>query len=401
MRRPALCRFRRWLPLVSMALVLALWPTPGGVLLVLGAGLAVQVRLARCADRRCNDPNDADARADVPPHIRDWRSPAPSHAALYGHAGQGDRVLGRGFGEIGMGGPGFWTLLLRDGAVLPEVCSAAPLDLQEGRLRVVQARAGRGHTRALRVYDRAAQCVHALDAGEVNGLSLPDWWALAQADPAAASVHLRAACAQAAQTGHPATPLHRVHGLRVSRVRFPAPPAPLLTRLLPGGPCLQARLCLPADLRGAAEPLALLELPPYALFLDGQPSGLHVTDLDSVQAHPHGHCALRGVQLDADGLPHHSLWHVWAHGAWWHIDTVAWEPGPGGRAWALHLSDLDDEARTLHLALHDFSGGAADVAPTTPLQLAVSWRPVPLQLAPVGGQLRLRLRLPLPLGQRG
>ncbi|HEI9785621.1 TPA: hypothetical protein SLN38_005160, partial [Serratia marcescens] len=84
----------------------------------------------------------------------DWHS-QPIEMA---HAGDSDRQIG-GVGELGMGGPSFWTLLLRDGAIVHGAC-AAPQDVDDGKLRLIPTRSREGE--GLTVYEPAARMMYAL-----------------------------------------------------------------------------------------------------------------------------------------------------------------------------------------------------------------------------------------------
>ncbi|MGP2706613.1 hypothetical protein ACTVM8_27305, partial [Serratia marcescens] len=157
------------------------------------------------------------------------------------HAGDSDRQIG-GVGELGMGGPSFWTLLLRDGAIVHGAC-AAPQDVDDGKLRLIPTRSREGEE--LTVYEPAARAMYALPA-----LTDRELGALA-AGSVEALVRLRATCRQVE-----ATPLHLVRGLWVPQ--WVADPADRLEITLPSGRVLAARAMLPADLRQADDPAALL-----------------------------------------------------------------------------------------------------------------------------------------------
>lgn len=144
----------------------------------------------------------------------DWRS-QPIEMA---HAGDSDRQIG-GVGELGMGGPNFWTLLLRDGAIVHSAC-AAPQDVEDGKLRLIPTRSREGE--GLTVYEPAARMMYALPA-----LTDREQAALA-AGSAQALARLRARCRQAE-----ATPLRQVRGLWVPQ--WAEDPADRLAIALPSG----------------------------------------------------------------------------------------------------------------------------------------------------------------------
>lgn len=104
-----------------------------------------------------------------------------------------------------MGGPSFWTLLLRDGAIVHGAC-AAPQDVDGGRLRLIPTRSREGE--GLTVYEPAARAMYALPA-----LTDRELEAVAGGS-AEALARLRASCRQAV-----ATPLRQVRGLWVPQGR--------------------------------------------------------------------------------------------------------------------------------------------------------------------------------------
>lgn len=171
-----------------------------------------------------------------------------------------------------MGGPNFWTLLLRDGAIVHSAC-AAPQDVDGGKLRLIPTRSREGE--GVTVYEPAARMMYALPA-----LTDREQAALA-AGSAEALARLRARCRQAE-----ATPLRQVRGLWVPQ--WAEDPADRLAIALPSGRALAARSMLPMDLRHADDPAALLHAPPYELLLDNRPTNFFVCDLDRVAESPAG-----------------------------------------------------------------------------------------------------------------
>jgi hypothetical protein len=315
----------------------------------------------------------------------DWRSFPLTPEALMTQPMGVDRQIG-GVGEIGMGGPNFWTMLLADGAILGGVCGPVR---NAGALRTALTQDRQGLR--LQVYDVEAQVIHTLTAG--RGRMTPDDLDAAVAkSPSEAEPLLREACRHAVETVR----LHSVHGLRLPIDSGPAP-EPLLTRALSGGRRLEARLLLPADLRGTVEVGGLLSSPPYGLWLDGVTTGLHVTSLDGVVEAPDGGLVLPGVRLDADGRVLDGLWHVWRGGQWVALASYAQRLFNGGGAYTPYfLADpkLGDDGK-LGFRLETFGWGPEGRMPSEPapaeVELKVSWRAAPLRLATQTGRISVAI----------
>jgi len=364
-----------------MALGIVLWPTPPGVLLAIGVGIAAQVLLEKWRPAAMRSPG-THAKAD-------WASRGPTPATLHGHAGAQDRRIG-GVGEIGMGGPSYWTLLLRDGALLHGVCSAVH-DLDGGRLRIALGQTRHGNP--LLVYDVAAACIHVLESIQ-DGRTPDALFRDACADPVGHAGPVRAACVRAART----IALHTVLGLRVPRADHPHAPAERLVRPLRDGRVLQAQLLLPADLRGAADPERLLAHPPYELQLDGRPAGLHVHALQEVHESARGECVvLAGVQLDAGGGAVDGLWHVLYRERWHAVLGHALRPCDGGGSYMPYFLQPQEigDAGALCFELSTCAFGPEGQLPSEPappvVELPVSWQPAPLRLATDANRIRFEL----------
>lgn len=282
-----------------------------------------------------------------------------------------DRQIG-GVGEIGMGGPNYWTLLLADGALLDSVCGGVT---NVGRLRVAPTLTRQGET--LQVYDPDAQVIYTLD---------PSPQVLGDEDA------LRAACRGAVSS----VALRLMRGLRLPAEASEAP-AERLTHVLPSGRTLEARLLLPDDLRGTDEVGGLLSAPPYGLWLDGSDTGLHVGDLDEVVEGASGQIVLRGLRLNAEARVIDGLWHVWRDGRWNALLSHAFEPMVGGGSRTPYfLSDpaIDAEGR-VSFALKIFAWGPDGELPSQPapstVELTVSWQGSPSILRTRADRISLRV----------
>lgn len=318
----------------------------------------------------------------------DWRSYPITPESLLTQPTNVDRQIG-GIGEIGMGGPNFWTVLLADGALLSGVCGAVRT---AGALRTALTQDRQGLS--LQVYDREAQVVYTLKA-KPGRRSPAELDAAVAESPTRAEPLLRKACQHAATT----VKLQTVRGLRLPVDAGPAP-EPLLSRTLSSGRQLEARLLLPADLRGTVEVGGLLSSPPYGLWLDGVMTGLHVTGLEEAVEGPGQSIVLPGVRLDADGRVLDGLWHLWRGGAWRAVASYARRPFDRGGAYTPYfLADPQPgEDGRLHFKLETSSWGPEEEIPGEPMpsevELKVSWQTAPLRLATQGAQMSLKVPWP-------
>jgi hypothetical protein len=360
-------RWLRWLP-ISMVPLAMLWAGP---LAGLVGGLVAAYLVQALLDRRKPIP-------DI------WYSLPPADADLYGHERPEPRHVGA-LGEIAMGGPEFWSVLLPDGAQLDGVCSEV-LALDDGALQIALLRRRSGM--ALIAYQPQAQridSVEHLDAGAI--------FDLAARDPAQAAWKVRAALGQGADT----TWLHQQYGLWVDRALPPAPER--LERRLPRGRLLEARLLLPADLRGARDPHALLGCAPYMLLLDGVDTGRHVLALDDVFESRDGDCvALRGVLLEGERV-RGGVWHLWRDGRWHAVDssTVDARTAGGGEAFSLLIDALDGQGLLRCRVRSDAMGQRAKPRLPSAVHLRVSWLAEPLLLSPADAVFTVQV----PANQRG
>lgn len=357
-------------------------PLPGIVLLALFAWRSWR-RSVRGADGALkSDSGWAFARAPAALDW-DWHSEPLPPKLFTAHPPGEERQIG-GIGEVGMGGPIYWSQLLRDGAVLDQVCSEV-LDLEGGRLRLAEQRTRGGGTRLL-AYDSERHLVHLLPASEDDTLVFEE--AANRPTPALAA-KLRQACLHSEHT----QALHRVHGILVPTSQ-PAP-APTLQHRLANGSLLEARLMLPEDVSRAPDPHGLLGLTPYALFLDGVDTGLHVTHLLNVQESSDGRAfCLPGLRLSG-GRGVDGLWHLWLDGRWHAVRGYAKKTARA--TGSDYLFDLDVSARdggVFRAALQAMVYGPAglEAGPPAPseIELCVSWSARPLILPTRDDAVELR-----------
>jgi len=309
----------------------------------------------------------------------EWRSSPITPESLMTQPMGVDRQIGS-VGEIGMGGPSVWSVLLADGAILGGVCGAVRT---AGALRTALGCDRQGLT--LQIYDAQAQVIYTLT--DTWRISTEDLDALVARSPTTAEPLLRKACQHAATTVR----LHTVHGLRLP-IDAGSAPEPVLTRTLSSGRRLEARLLLPADLRATIEVANLLRSPPYALVLDGVTTGVHVTGLEDVIEGPGQTIVLPGVRLDADARVLDGLWHIWGGDAWHAAANYAQRPFDGGGAYTPYFLTHPQlgENGQLRFALETLNWGpegqtAGEPAPPD-VELKVSWRAAPLRLATQGPQ---------------
>ena len=338
---------------------------------VLCIALFAVLQWAKYAAKSAQDPEEAAEWRKT-----DWRS-QPIEMA---HAGDSDRQIG-GVGELGMGGPSFWTLLLRDGAIVHGAC-AAPQDVDGGKLRLIPTRSREGEE--LTVYEPAARAMYALPA-----LTDREQEALA-AGAAEALARLRARCRQAE-----ATSLHLVRGLWVPQ--WVEDPADRLEITLLSGRVLAARSMLPADLRQADDPAALLHAPPYELLLDNRPTDRFVRDLERVAESPAGDsfsvggCQFRGEHI-VDGL-----YHLYFAGEWFSLLSYAHKPAGGrGSDTTFFVERVEPQDGGVFVIEWDaYSVGPDGREPRVPappvLVVAVSWQETPLQLPTANNRVTVRL----------
>lgn len=346
-------RWLRWLP-ISMVPLAMLWAGPLAGLV--GGLLAAYVAQA-LLDRRKPIP-------DI------WYSLPPADADLYGHGRTEPRVVG---------GPEFWSTLLPDGAQMDGVSSEV-LALEDGRLLIALLRRRSGA--ALMAYQPEARRIDSLEQVDAEAI-----FELATGDPARAAAMVRAALGPGVETIW----LSERRGLWVDRASPVAPER--LERRLPSGRLLEARLLLPADLRGARDPHALLGCAPYQLILDGADTGRHVLALDEVVESPDGACvALRGVLLEGARI-RGGVWHLWRDGRWHAVDASAVDAATagGGEAFSLLVETLDDQGSLRCRLRSDALGQRSKPRLPAAAHARASWLAEPLPLAPADGAFRVQV----------
>lgn len=279
-----------------------------------------------------------------------------------------------------MGGPNFWTLLLRDGAIVHSAC-AAPQDVEDGKLRLIPTRSREGE--GLTVYEPAARMMYALPA-----LTDREQAALA-AGSAQALARLRARCRQAE-----ATPLRQVRGLWVPQ--WAEDPADRLAIALPSGRALAARSMLPTDLRHADDPAALLHAPPYELLLDNRPTNFFVCDLDRVAESPAGDGERRRLPVSRRA---YCRWPVPSALRRRVVQPALSRAQTGGRArfgqhfFVERVEPQDGGVFVIEWDAYGagLGGREARVAAPPVLVIAVSWQELPLQLPTANNRVTVRL----------
>ncbi|MES2741339.1 MAG: hypothetical protein V4754_10365 [Pseudomonadota bacterium] len=270
-----------------------------------------------------------------------------------------------------MGGPEYCSVLLPDGAILPDVCSySCILTLDSGRLHLAIKMRRRGNS--LLVYDSVQHCIHELYT-PCEGISAETFFDQLRSNPADAPRIVRAACLHADVTEQ----LHHVLGLWLDQ-SHPETIPPYLNRRLRNGSLLEAHLILPPDLRGAREPPQALFLRPYRLTLDGQETGRHVSSLDSVLESPNGICiAVKGFLLNGFSVVD-GVWHICRQGQWYATGREAWAPGGDGGSsepYCLTPVELDDDGRW-QFELRRYNDDFEKKSGTAGLvNLRVSWKP--------------------------
>lgn len=234
------------------------------------------------------------------------------------------------------------------------------------------------------MYEPAARVMYALPA-----LTDCEQGALA-AGSAEALARLRAKCRQAE-----ATPLHAVRGLWVPL--WTEDPADRLEIALPNGRALAARSMLPADLRHADDPAALLHAPPYELLLDNRPTNLFVRDLERVSGSPAGDgLSVGGCQFHGEHIVD-GLYHLYFAGEWFSLLSYAHKPAGGrGSDTTFFVERVEPQDGGVFVIEWDAYGVEPDgraprVAAPPVLVIAVSWQETPLQLPTANNRVTVRL----------
>lgn len=270
---------------------------------------------------------------------------------------------------------GYATWLLRDGALVEDVASGWR-NAGDDRFRIARTT---GHDWLL--YDAHDKCLHAFAKG---GSPLHDvLYALIEhqretLDPA----HIAAILERAE-----AFPLQAFRGLWLRQADLPAPPPEQWQRTLRNGHVIEARLLLPADLRTAAVPDDLVLQAkrlktPYALYLDGQPAGLHThaRDPDAIVESDTGRCiALPGCRVGRNllsvGGP---LWHVLSGYGWQSLHANAYALGrhDGPDRYDINCIGIGDDGTVAF----ELAGARSLARPPRRVDLPVGWQEVPLRV---------------------
>lgn len=321
-------------------------------------------------------PTSAKARDYGPDHRPGdddfWKSIPPQEDDLHGNASEDDRIIQEN--EIGMGGPLAAIVLLRDGAIFNSVASEIR-DLDQGRLRIALKYENGG--KALLVYDRDQRCLYTLDRVH-NGMTAEAWFTRMATNPAEAAKAVRAAF----QHAESVVMLHNVLGLMVEEA-IAAPPMHLERRLR-NDSLLEAHSLLPPDLRGAADPLRMLNLAPYRITMDGQETGLHGHGLDTLIESPGGACLIVGGRI-LNRIYGPECWHIWHRNRWYAVLAEATFVGKerNSNYDRIPTAVSDDGVVEFRLqagsAIYDLAPRSNDPPPRT-VELRVSWQSGDLEL---------------------
>jgi hypothetical protein len=290
--------------------------------------------------------------------------------------------------ELGMGGPEYYTQMLRDGALVWSV-SAGWCDVGAAGMRVGLVYDGY-KTERLAVYDERRKrlvLVQERAAREAYNRLCAD-------SPDAAQRMLEAMLA-----GGAATQYHAFRGLWLPEGHAALNEAlgDWLYHTLPSGHSLSARLLLPHDLRLAMNPERLARSFPYELLFDGVPAPRHVHDLDDVWESAGGRClAVRGCRLDSAMLPDMGLWHVRHAGQWVSLMDAVRVPDASG--FHVHhdtrLFSVSDDGELMfeaYASTHTRRGVARALLAASQVELTVGWSAAPLHVAVRDGRFTVRV----------
>lgn len=297
--------------------------------------------------------------------------------------------------EVGMGGPVYSVQMLRDGAIVEGVAilgsneaSCGWTSLPGSALRLATGSVDRNE--GVIVYDEQHKMVHLLAVAP--SVLAQELGARRQSDgDAAAALWLRSLPCRLIQL-HPCRGLWLAEGHPALAAGVPK----ALRHVLPDARVLQAIPMLPEDLRLTAHPALFTRLCPYSLHFDGEATGRHVCDLETVITSPSGRCVVvAGSVMDADLRPRQSVWLVYWRERWQAIAGHA----VGGRGkstsmvW-INVIEVSDDG-TLHGEAHEDHWVADAIkripTPHTALELPVEWRQTGLALRVRDGRFTLRL----------
>lgn len=364
----------QWLPFVVLVLTCVLEFSPVGVLAALGFAIITWTILSRFG--LAGPPLTSGGASLRSVGVFQRRDAVPVH----------DIVLS--WSELGMGGPEYYTQMLRDGALVWSV-SAGWCDVGAAGMRVGLVYDGY-KTERLAVYDERRKRLLLL-----QGRAARETYNRLCADsPDAAQQTLESMLA-----GGAATQYHVFRGLWLPE-GHPALSEALgdwLYHTLPSGHSLSARLLLPHDLRLAMKPERLAGSFPYELLFDGVPTPRHVHDLDDVWESARGQCvAVRGCRLDSSMLPDMGLWHVRHAGQWMSLmDAVS---RPDARDVHVHydtrLFSVSDDGELVfeaYASTYTPRGVERVLLAAAQVELTVEWSEGPLCLPVRDGRFTVRV----------
>lgn len=379
LNRGILRRYIQWLPILVWAVICVAFWSPLAVIAGLAACLALGVVLQRL-DLAGDAVGGARLRSQLPGRLAER---PPNHDVLLESA------------EVGMGGPVYSVQMLRDGAIVEGVAilgsneaSCGWTSLPGSALRLATGSVDRNE--GVIVYDEQHKMVHLLAVAP--SVLAQELGACRQSDgDAAAALWLRSLPCRLIQL-HPCRGLWLAEGHPALAAGVPK----ALRHVLPDARVLQAIPMLPEDLRLTAHPALFTRLCPYSLHFDGEATGRHVCDLETVITSPSGRCVVvAGSVMDADLRPHQSVWLVYWRERWQAIAGHA----VGGRGkstsmvW-INVIEVSDDG-TLHGEAHEDHWVADAIkripTPHTALELPVEWRQTGLALRVRDGRFTLRL----------
>jgi len=377
--RTTLRRFAQWLPLLAWVAICVAWWSPLGVVVGLAVCVVLGVVLQRL-DLAGDAVGGARLRSQLPGRLAEC---PPTHDVLLESA------------EVGMGGPVYSVQMLRDGAIVEGVAilgsneaSCGWTSLPGSALRLATGSVDRNE--GVIVYDEQHKMVHLLAVAP--SVLAQELGARRQSDgDAAAALWLRSLPCRLIQL-HPCRGLWLAEGHPALAAGVPK----ALRHVLPDARVLQAIPMLPEDLRLTAHPALFTRLCPYSLHFEGEATGRHVCDLETVITSPSGRCVVvAGSVMDADLRPHQSVWLVYWRERWQAIAGHA----VGGRGkstsmvW-INVIEVSDDG-TLHGEAHEDHWVADAIkripTPHTALELPVEWRQTGLALRVRDGRFTLRL----------
>ncbi|MBK5145377.1 hypothetical protein I2494_16945 [Budviciaceae bacterium BWR-B9] len=210
-----------------------------------------------------------------------------------------DRLVS--WGEIAMGGPEYFTYLLRDGALIQDI-SSEWVDLAEGQYRIAMMDARKNQRWV--IYSESDRCLYFFDAPELTKryLQLVN-------SPKSMPLLLESL------TLGTKVMLREFRGIWLLPELVPASIPEKLSYQLNSGAILEARLALPTNLRTLCSPERVLNSCCYVLYLDGNNTGKYVLDLDNVVESESGHVyAIESISLNRDMTVKDGQWSIFSSG---------------------------------------------------------------------------------------